>query len=462
MNSYSSNEKVKGFPGKYTNDIDFTRLLDKGRVYLDEEKWDEARAHFENMVQQFPDRAGAFLFLGITYRQMDLYPEAETTLRKALELDNKDDFTWSELGCALNLQCKLAEAEEAFRRALQLDSEYVLPIVGLADTLLRTERYKEARDYLLRGIELDPDNYWLGLDLGRAHFELGHYNRALKAFTRAATFYEDRSAPFRGIAMVHYERDDLTLAKDAYKTALDIDPEDHVAKRGLAEILVDQESFPEAEDILKSLLEIEEADCQSWALLGQVYLQTERIGLAEEAFNEALEECCNLELAHRGLLTIYERTGQVVEAEEKRERLRKMVDGEPMTDEVMDNIIQSIDPSIQSIIAEFHQLGLMTSSCCSGLPEDHPNRTPHRPYVYFWGDYEGAHHHIFTLANMAGWTPDYGVNGWGVEVSGSHTDPEDIRESWARLIQMARLVMPHLRIYIDVVQKFEWEDEHNE
>ena len=224
-----------------------------------------------------------------------------------------------------------------------------------------------------------------------------------------------------------------------------------------SEILVELESYIEAETLLDSLTKLDETDCQAWGLLGEVYIQTERIGLAEEAFKEALEECCNLEIAHRGLLKIYELTDRVDEAEGKRERLRKMVDGEPITDEVLEEIIQSIDPSIQTIIAEFHSLGLMTASCCSGLPEDHPDRESHRPYVYFWADYEGAHHHLFTIANMAGWTADYGVNGWGVEVSVIHTESEDIREAWSRLIQMARLVMPNLRVYIEVVQEFAWE-----
>ncbi|MBA7582637.1 hypothetical protein ES708_24573 [subsurface metagenome] len=258
--------------------------------------------------------------------------------------------------------------------------------------------------------------------------------------------------------MVFQERDDLKGAKRYYEIALATEPDDRLAQRGLAEILVEQESYEEAEVILGTLVEQEETDCQAWGLLGEVYLQTERIGLAEEAFTEALEECCNLEIAHRGLLKIYELTDRVDEAEEKRERIRRMVDGEPMTDEVMEEIIQSIDPSIQTIIAEFHSLGLMTSSCCSGLPEDHPDREPQKPYVYFWGDYEGAHHHLFTIANMAGWTADYGVNGWGVEVSVSHSEPEDIRTAWARLIQMTRLVMPNLRIYIEVVQEFAWEE----
>jgi hypothetical protein len=93
----------------------------------------------------------------------------------------------------------------------------------------------------------------------------------------------------------------------------------------------------------------------------------------------------------------------------------------------------------------------------SGLPEDHPDRDPQRPYVYFWGDYEEAHHHLFTLAEMAGWHADYGVNGWGIEVSYNGTEPEDVREAWAKLIQMARVIMPHLYLYMEVAQQVEWE-----
>ena len=411
MNSFSDNKKEKGFSGRLTEDVEYTRMFNQGSEYYDKDQYEEARTSFEEMILRFPDRVGGFLFLGMTYSQLDLYDESEQTLRKAIELSPDDAFIWVQLGYTLYMQYNKAEAEEAYRRALQLDSEYVGALLGLCDVLQDTDRAKEARVLLLRGIELEPDNYWLWQDLGRAYYELDDYDKAMNAFTRAAILRKDTSKPYRGIALVHEAQGELDLALQAYDTALEIEPEDRYALRGRARILVTDGAYEESEDILKQLTSEDQTDCESLALLGHVYLNTDRIGLAEEAFFDALEECKNEELAHRGLLTIYERTGRVVEAEELRERLRKMVDGEEVTDEVMDNIIQSIDPSIQRIIAEFHQLGLMTSSCCSGLPEDHPNGTRHNPYVYFMGDYEGSHHHLFTIANMAGWKADPSLRG---------------------------------------------------
>ncbi len=63
MNSYSSNTKEKGFPGKYTETIDYTMLLEKGQeLFNDDDRREEAKNHFEastsvteilNFVEEF-------------------------------------------------------------------------------------------------------------------------------------------------------------------------------------------------------------------------------------------------------------------------------------------------------------------------------------------------------------------------------------------------------------------------
>ncbi|MFQ5884386.1 MAG: hypothetical protein ACE5IO_04725, partial [Thermoplasmata archaeon] len=100
-----------------------------------------------------------------------------------------------------------------------------------------------------------------------------------------------------------------------------------------------------------------------------------------------------------------------------------------VTEEMFEGMLDSVDPSIHDIIAELNELGLTTSSSCSGLLEDHLDREPQEPYVLFIVDYPGATHHLFTMAHMAGWRADYGPNGNGVQMTyGGHLCPDCVRE----------------------------------
>jgi tetratricopeptide (TPR) repeat protein len=442
-----------------TETCEYDVLMEQGFELFETAEWKKAQTHFEDLIQRFSSEPRPYTALGIVYRELDLDEESERTLRKAIDMDPEDSFTWRQFGFTLYALWRFREAEEAFRRCLKLDSEDVWALIGLADVLKDNDQLDDARDLLLRATRLEPDNFWVWLDLGKVYRELGKMEQATDAFLQALERDEENPAPLRQLGEVYMEVGDFGKARHHFGLALEISPEYYHVKRDLAKIHVRLGEVEEAESLLKELLKQDEDDCEVWSLLGQVYLRTKRLGLAEKAFNEALAECSNLVSAHQGLLTVYEKTDRVEEAEDKRERLRGLVEGVVVTQEVLDSIINEIDPSIQDIIAELHSLGLMTSSCCSGLPEDHPDREPQKPYVYFCADYDGAHHHLITIANMAGWIGEYGVNGWGVEVFYGSDEPEEIREAWSRLIQMAWLVMPKLRIYIDVVLECEWKKE---
>ena len=106
-----------------------------------------------------------------------------------------------------------------------------------------------------------------------------------------------------------------------------------------------------------------------------------------------------------------------------------------------------IDESIVPIIEELNDMGLKTWGSCSGLEQDHLDREPMAPYVSFDTERTHAHHHLFTIADMAGWTADYGVNGWGVELDFDNEDQYERELAWKRLIEAAHTVMDRVPRY---------------
>jgi hypothetical protein len=86
----------------------------------------------------------------------------------------------------------------------------------------------------------------------------------------------------------------------------------------------------------------------------------------------------------------------------------------------VDDFIMGVDVSIRPHIRELNELGFATTGCCSGMERDHPDSRPMLPYVVFDDEsYFDASAHLFTLADMAGWTPIFGAHGYDVFVERS-------------------------------------------
>jgi hypothetical protein len=90
------------------------------------------------------------------------------------------------------------------------------------------------------------------------------------------------------------------------------------------------------------------------------------------------------------------------------------------------NFIDYVDPSIRRHIHLFNRLGFATTESCSGIPSEHPDRTPYPPYVMFdERAYPGISAHLYTLANATGWIPSPGRHHFDITLRlKNHLDAE--------------------------------------
>ncbi|MFX1416172.1 MAG: hypothetical protein ACFFC0_05130 [Promethearchaeota archaeon] len=112
----------------------------------------------------------------------------------------------------------------------------------------------------------------------------------------------------------------------------------------------------------------------------------------------------------------------------------------------VDMFIEYVDPSIRPVIQELNELGFATKESCSGLPDEHPDRDPYRPYVMFdERSYLDMSAHLFTLADITQWIPGPGPHGFDVRLQQAVS--EDIPTAWSRLLEGARALAPLLHDY---------------
>jgi len=157
---------------------------EKGRRLLeDENKPAESIPAFEKAVKEFPSYYEAYTELGIANYHLSKVPEAEASLKKAIELsDGKYLQPLYLLADLYNSQGKYQEAEPLARQAIALDDSAWNSFFALARSLVGLKRASEAETSALRARDLAPQNPQVYLVLANVHVLEQNYPAAVQDF----------------------------------------------------------------------------------------------------------------------------------------------------------------------------------------------------------------------------------------------------------------------------------------
>ena len=180
----------------------------------------EALILFEKLCEFAPQDAESWFMVGTLYGRLGRFVEAETALRKAMNLRPGLTQTYLNLGHALELQAKFAEAEECYRHALTLKADLV-----------------EAHNAL-----------------GRLDHSRGDLRAALAHYQQAVQLNPSRGTAYLSLGRVLQQLGDLNEAAAALEQALERDPDLTEAYYELAVVRKDQGHYDEARALLESLL----------------------------------------------------------------------------------------------------------------------------------------------------------------------------------------------------------------
>ena len=124
---------------------------------------EDAERLLRRTVKIAPDYFTAQVDLGRIYKEQDRYEEAMACFRKAIELEPNNAKPWFLLAGTLAPAALTEQATEAYRRCIELRPEHAGAWLGLGHTLKTIGRQEEGIAAYRRCIELKPDNvetYW--------------------------------------------------------------------------------------------------------------------------------------------------------------------------------------------------------------------------------------------------------------------------------------------------------------
>ena len=112
---------------KVTVEADLQRALELMR----RRQYDQAESLLKSIVNSRDRSTVTLLNLGITYGQLGKLPEAEQSLRQALEEDPANFIAYNELGIINRKAGRFQQARDAYERALMLRPDYALAHLNL-------------------------------------------------------------------------------------------------------------------------------------------------------------------------------------------------------------------------------------------------------------------------------------------------------------------------------------------
>lgn len=113
------------------------------------------------------DKAWDWFQLGVEFNMHNNPAEAESALRKSIELDDQIWVAWLNLGLSLSDQGKYHEALEALRTATEGEPMYAEAWNNMGVTYQRLGDVKKAIKYYEKAVEVDPDYEFAKANLER-------------------------------------------------------------------------------------------------------------------------------------------------------------------------------------------------------------------------------------------------------------------------------------------------------
>jgi Tfp pilus assembly protein PilF len=194
---------------------------DEARKVLAEGKAAEAKAQFEDLLQQYPNEPDLHLFLGISLLRLRDPQAAVAAIKRAIEINPNH--------------------VEARTLLAWVDSE----VRGDFDSAI--EQYQKV-------IELRPNSAEAYNNLGVAQKRKGELNKAADAFNRALERKPDYDAALSNRGWIFAEQNDWAGARRDFEQALKINPNDDGALYGLSQTLREERDYAGAQQTLGRLI----------------------------------------------------------------------------------------------------------------------------------------------------------------------------------------------------------------
>ncbi|TWU01546.1 tetratricopeptide repeat protein [Neorhodopirellula pilleata] len=143
---------------------------------------DAAMKLYRGVLEQIPDSAEAWVYLGIGQFDQRDFVGSVASYRRALKIRDRFPIAWNNLGNSLRMLGEIDEAERCFEKALSQQPDYLSALKNRGTLWVWNGDVERGLKWYQRGLQIDPNNAELHRNLGVISLLMGDYARGFDEF----------------------------------------------------------------------------------------------------------------------------------------------------------------------------------------------------------------------------------------------------------------------------------------
>src|SRR5882762_11934621 len=241
--------------------------------------------------------------LGWCYNELGDYSRAQSSLKRALDLNAQDSkseieiaYSYRKLGekepkASPRATEDFAEAVNAYKSAIQLDSQSVSAYTGLGDVLyLAVKQYPEAVKAYTAAVRMSGANPAPRVlyNLGWLNNDLKHYAEAIQFLKQATQLKPEDVDAFFELGFAQKQQENYPAAIGSFSEAVRLKPDYGNALYQLGWIYNEQKRYTEALPVLRRAARLMPSDAKTSSELGYTFLQLKNYDEAIVSYRSAI------------------------------------------------------------------------------------------------------------------------------------------------------------------------------
>ena len=244
-----------------------------------------------------------FGFSVLTWKQTEIWHDTQTLWNHALAV-RPSSFAYFHIAKLMAERGDLAEADKHLRRAAEINPKNDIIQSNLALVLARQGNLAEATKHFHRALEINPKDSATLNNMGITLAQQGKLDEAIHHFERALEIRPRDASGHTNLANVLLARGDLDGATKHLRLAIEIDPADADNHYNFAMVLAQRGSLAEATHHLRRVVELKPGDAAAANNLAVTLAKQGELAEAGQRFEEALRISPDLAEAHAGLARV--------------------------------------------------------------------------------------------------------------------------------------------------------------
>ena len=246
---------------------------------------------------------GLFVLSILTWKQTEIWRDNERLWNHALDV-RPSSMAYFHVGRFMAQRGDLADADKHLRRAAEINPKNDVIQSNLALVLARQGNLAEATKHFRRALEINPKDPATLNNMGITLAQQGQVDEAIQHFQRSLEIKPNDVSGHTNMANLLLNRGDVDGATKHLQVAIKIDPADADNHNSLAMISAQRGNLPEAAAYLRRVVELKPSDAGAANNLAVILAKQGQLGEAAEHFEVALRIDPNFAEAHAGLARV--------------------------------------------------------------------------------------------------------------------------------------------------------------